>query len=265
MDSWFLIILLAGGLAGLGTGLLGVFITGFKIPFIGTCISHAAMAGVVWFSLLGFDPGLGAVFGSLAAAAGFSAIRPERVRLDRNVNLAAIFSLMMGLTFLGLGLNTGSRTEILSMLWGSILFASEQTVYVMAASTVVLIVFVFLFNNELKSMLFSRSIASATGTHDNFVYLLFMIITAVILAVDIQTVGGLMIFALLINPAAAAYQLFRSYWVILAGSGVLGVISSVGGFAVSYYFNLPTGACIVILSTLILLGAVVLRPLLHHD
>jgi manganese/iron transport system permease protein len=223
------------------------------------------MAGVVWFSLLGFDPGLGAVSGSVAAALGFSAIRPERIGLDRNVNLAAVFSLMMGLTFLGLGLNSGSRTELLSMLWGSILFASERTVYVMAASTAVLFIFVFLFNSDLKAMLFSRSIACSTGTHSSFVYLVFMIITAVILAVDIQTVGGLMIFALLINPAAAAYQLFRSYRVILAGSSIIGALSSIGGFLISYYFNLPTGACIVILSTLILFGSAAVRPLFRHD
>jgi manganese/iron transport system permease protein len=261
MDPFFYLVILAGAIAGASCGLLGVYIVGLRLPFIGICISHTAMAGTIYSYLLGLNPTVGPLVVSTAAAMSLAAVRPERSRLDPNVALAILFSLMLGLTFLGIGLVQGSRSEILGLLWGSILFVQKQNVLVIAVAATAFSVFALLFNKELKALLFSRTIASATGVHETFVYALFLGLCGVVLTVNLPLVGGLMIFSLITNPAAAAYQICRGHRAVVLTSTALGTLSAVGGFIASYYLNLPTGACIVLVSTALFAAAATHRTL----
>lgn len=251
MDPFFYLIIFAGAVAGASTGLLGVYIVGMRMPFIGTCISHAAMAGTVFSCLLGINPLIGAVAFSVASAISMAAIPPEKSRLDTNVGLAVMFSLMLGLTFLGMGLMENSRSEMLGLLWGSILFVRKKSVIAITAIGLLLVLFSVLFNKEMKVLLFSRSIASATGVHEGLVYCLFLALCGITLSVNLQIIGGLMIFSLITNPAAAAYQICRGHKAVVITSVLFGVLSTTAGFFLSFYLDLPTGACIVIVSTLI--------------
>ena len=261
MDPFFYLVIFAGAVAGASTGLLGVYIVGMRIPFIGICISHAAMAGIIFAGLLGLEsPTLGAITASVITSMSLAAIRPGESRLDTNVGLAILFSLMLGLTFLGMGLLQGSRSEILSLLWGSILFVQRRTAVIITVVALLLIVFTIVFNKELKVLLFSRSIAAVTGVHESFVCCLFLAMCGITLSVNLKMIGGLMIFSLITNPAAAAYQVCRGHKSVVITATFLGMLSAVGGFLVSFYSGkLPTGACIVIVSTVIFALAAMYR------
>jgi manganese/iron transport system permease protein len=251
MDPFFYLIIFAGAIAGASTGLLGVYIVGMRMPFIGICISHAAMAGTIFSCLLGINPIIGAIAFSVASAMSMAAISPEKSRLDTNVGLAIMFSFMLGLTFLGIGLVENSRSEMLGLLWGSILFVQKKSVIAITVIGLLLVLFSVLFNKEMKVLLFSRSIASATGVHEGFVYCLFLALCGITLSVNLQIIGGLMIFSLITNPAAAAYQICKGHKAVVITSMLFGILSTVAGFFLSFYLDLPTGACIVIVSTLI--------------
>ena len=251
MDPFFYLVILAGAIAGASCGLLGVYLVALRLPFIGVFISHTAMAGTVYAYLLGFNPTVGPILLSALAATSLAGLRPDRSRIDLNVALAILFSLMLGLTFLGIGLSTDSRSEIMALLWGSILFVRGGSVVIIAVAAVAFAVFAVAFNKELKVLLFSRTIASATGVHETFVYALFLALCGVILAVNLPLVGGLMIFSLITNPAAAAYQVCRGHKAVVIASTAFGTLSAVGGFMVSYWYDLPTGACIILASVVI--------------
>lgn len=265
MDSFFYLVIFAGAIAGGCTALLGVYIVGMRMPFIGTCISHAAMAGTIFAILIGINPTAGAITVSVITSMSLAAIRPSKSRLDTNVGLAILFSLMLGLTFLGMGLVQGSRSEVLGLLWGSILFVQKQTVVTITIMAVVLAAFTVVFNKELKVLLFSRSIACATGVHESFVYCMFLALCGIILSVNLKMIGGLMIFSLITNPAAAAYQICRGHKSVVLTAISLGVVTTVTGFLASFYLNLPTGACIVVVSTIIFGMAVAYRVILRKD
>ncbi|MFC1780681.1 metal ABC transporter permease [Planctomycetota bacterium] len=259
MDPYFYLVMLAGVIAGASTGLLGAFIVGMRVPFIGTCISHAAMAGFIYGSLLAFGNKAvesvttvaGGLFSSVLAALSLAAIRPEKSRLDVNVGLSIVFCLMLGLTFLGIGLNQESRSDMLSLLWGNILFVDMTRTITIAILALLLVCFTLFFSKEMKVLLFSRSIAAATGVHESFVYCLFLVLCGVILAINLPLIGGLMIFSLMTCPAAAAYQVCTGYRSVIITSTFFGMLSALAGFLVSFYSNLPTGACIVIVSVAI--------------
>jgi len=266
MNAYFLPILIVGIFAGLSIGLLSVFIVGMRMPFIGSCISHAAMVGAVYASLFHLDPTLGALGMSILAAAAVAIIRPHRPSLDANTGQAILLVFMMGLVFLAVGLEEGSRTEMLSLLWGSLLFADWRTVAVTGGLAVLLVGFVAAFEKELKAILFSRSLAVVTSPAAGPVYLLFLFFCGAVLAVNLQAVGGLLIFSLLVCPAAAAYQVCRGYRNVLLAAAGFGVLAATLGFLCSYVFDLPTGACTVLVGTAIFAACSLLRyPLKAYD
>lgn len=262
MDAFFYPVLLAGAISGAASAFLGVYIVGMRMPFIGTCIAHAAMAGTIFAVLIGANPLVGAVSLSILTALSLTTLHPHTARVDTNVGLAIVFSLMLGLTFLGMGLAEEGRGHMLAMLWGSILFVRKSTVIAITILAAALAVFAIVFNKELKALLFSRSLAAATGIHEQFVYGRFLVLCGLTLALNLEMIGGLMIFSLITNPAAAAYQICKGHRAVVAVSILLGMASAVGGFLVSFYTNLPTGACIVLLSTLIFAAAALGRRLL---
>lgn len=261
MDSFFYLVMFAGLVAGGSTALLGVYIVGLRMPFIGVCISHAAMAGAVLSILLGVNGMLGPALFSMVCSMSLAAIRPGRSRLDPNVALAILFNLMLGVTFLAIGLMRESRTEMLGLLWGSLLFVRPAGVATLSILAAVLAIFAVVFNKELKILLFSRTIASATGVHETFVYCLFLGLCGVILAVNLPLLGGLMIFSLMTCPAAAAYQICTGHRAVVLVATAFGMASALIGFLVSYYLDLPTGACIVITSTVVFAIAAIWRSL----
>jgi manganese/iron transport system permease protein len=107
------------------------------------------------------------------------------------------------------------------------------------------------FYKELRAILFSRLHAAAAGVHVTPVWTAFLILTSVVLTVTFQTVGGLMIYSLLTNPAVAAFLLVKGYGRALALSALFGLVSGLGVFLLAAATDLPTGAMIVILSSLL--------------
>lgn len=250
-------VICCGSLAGASTGLLGAYIVGMRIPFLGICVSHAALAGAVFGGLFGLTgvwllpPALA---GAVLAALLLGMFDPESTHIDPNVLMGILFSLTMGLAFLGLGLYSiygVSDNEVRSLLWGSLNFCRWSDFYIMAGAAVLEIAVMAAFYKELRAILFSRVHASAAGVPVSPVWTVFLILTSVVLTVNFQTVGGLMIYSLLTNPAVAAFLLVKGYGRVLALSAFFGLLSGLGGFMLAAATDLPTGAMIVILSSLI--------------
>jgi manganese/iron transport system permease protein len=263
IDPYFIPVIVAGVVGGGSTGLLGVYVVGMRIPLIGVAMAHAAMAGSIFAYLLGWPQTIVGLASATLAAFVVSLITQERSRISTDVALGVVFSLTMGLAFLGIGLVPGPKTEALRLIWGSILFVDWRDVLVITVTAVILIVFLSLFSKEMKSILFSRVLAKASGVHEGFVWMLFLAICGATLTVNLNIVGGLMIYSLMVSPAAAALQVCRSYSSALVTAVCLGSLSALGGFIAAYLFDLPTGACIVLFSSLLFAAAVACRQLLQ--
>jgi manganese/iron transport system permease protein len=260
--DYLLPILIAGILGGASAGLAGVYIVGMRMPFVGVCVAHAAMAGAIWGRLFGL-PELPSALGLAVVTSGSLAlIGRGRVRLDTGVALGVLFSLMMGFVFLGIGLSPGAKGPLLGLLWGSLVFVGWREVAWIAATSGALFAFVALFSKEMCAILFSRSLAAATGVRERFVLLAFFLLAGATLTVNLSTVGGLMIYSLISVPAAAAFQICRGYGPTALCSAGLGAACSVGGFLIAYAlrrWEVPVGACIVIVSVAVFVAAVGFR------
>lgn len=248
---------LAALFSGASVGLLGTYLVGFRMPFLAVAVSHAAMAGGIFACLLGWPVLPAALAASLIAAVSMVLLISGREKTDLNTLTSVLLSLTMGLAFLGIGLNDGDMTPMLGLLWGSILFVKPMDIVLIVILSAVLGLFIWFFRRKLDALLFSPLIAAASGINSKFLMMLFLIIASAIITVNLQIVGGLLIYCLLTNPAAAAYEISESMKAARIWSVVFGVLSAVGGFWASYVLDLPTGACIVLASCLIYGGAVI--------
>jgi len=262
---FWLPVMVGGTLAGASSGLLGTFIVGMRIPFLGVCVAHAALAGAVFGSLCGLEgqalllPALG---GSIVAALTLGLLDPHRVHLDDNAVLSFLFSATMGLAFLGIGLHGvlgRSDNDVRSLLWGSLNFCRWRDVWLMLASAGGLAAYIVIFFKELRAIMFSRLDAEAAGIRVKAVWSGFLVLVAVVLTVNFQTVGGLMIYSLISNPAAAAFQVVKGCRRTMLVSAGFGAASGLGGFLISAATDLPSGAVIVLVSSALLALAAIIR------
>ena len=242
--------IMASILGGASCGIVGVWVIMMRIPFVGVAMSHAAFAGAIFGLLFGINP-LVMALGFCFASSVLIGPMAEQAEMDVNISIGIIFSIMLGIAFLGMGLISGPKTEALKFIWGNILLISRFDVYLLLVVTVIVFLFLFLFFKEIQAVLFHREIARAVGIPEKSIFYLLLFLTGAVVTLNLNTVGGLLIFSLVINPPSAAYQLTYSLRQMFILSSVFAVASCLIGLLFSCLLNVPTGAVIIIASSVI--------------
>jgi len=250
---------LAAFLGGIACGTIGVFVVLMHMPFIGIAMSHAAFAGALLGLWLGFNPLVGAFVFSLLAAAVIGPLA-DRGGLSPEVSLGVIFSFMLGIGFLFMGIMPGTRSGALELLWGSILTNTGSDILVLAVVTVVVVVLVFTFFKEIQATVFNRKIALSVGLPATLILYGVLFLVGATVTASLRSIGGLLIFALILNPAAAAHQLTYNMKRMFILSATFGVLSGWIGLLLSYLFDIPSGATIVLTSSVIFILTAVFSP-----
>lgn len=257
-----LIIILSGTcLAGVVCSLIGTFIVRMKLTSLGFCMSHAAFAGSALGLALGLPPLWIALAFSILVAFILGPLT-DQSRLQPEIILGILFSLTMalGLTFLNFIPDSAMSTTAMSILWGSILGISYLDILRLAILTFSIILLVTIFFKEFHAIMFDRKMAEASGIPTKPFYYLILFLTGITVAVSLKLVGGLLIFALIVNPASAAYQFFYDFKKILLFSPLFGVLFSLTGLLLSFFLDFPVGSSIAIVSSVGFGIAVVLSP-----
>ncbi|MBN1515680.1 metal ABC transporter permease [Candidatus Sumerlaeota bacterium] len=254
MQLW----ILAALSSGFSSGLLGLYIVGMRMPFLGIGMAHAAMAGAVFASLAGWPLLPCALAGAVLAGGILAWIATTHVRSDLGVITSILLSFTMGLAFLGIGMHKGGEMSAFhSLMWGSMLLVKESDVKLLFLLGAAFLVFLYFCRRPLDTLLFSRGAARSCGLNEWPLLMLFMLLAALIITINLNITGGLLMYALLTNPAAAAFELAESMPSARRWAAGLGIASTLGGFGASYALDLPTGACIVMVSTLLYAAAAV--------
>jgi manganese/iron transport system permease protein len=251
--------ILSGVLGGIACATIGVFVVLMHMPFIGVCMSHAAFAGALLGLWLGFNPLIGAFGVSLAAAAVIGPLA-DRGELNPETSVGVIFSLMLGLAFLFMGLMPGTKSGALELLWGSILTNTRSDIMLLGITAVVVVGIVFIFYKEIQATIFHRDMALSVGIPATLFLYGILFLTGSTITVTLRSIGGLLIFSLILNPAAAAYQLTYNMSRMFLLAALFGVLSSLSGLLFSYLFNVPSGATIVVTSSVIFMLAAIFSP-----
>jgi len=245
--------------AGISCALIGVLVVTMRLSFIGVCMSHSAFAGALLGLVIGWNPLATAMLFSLAAAGALGPIA-DRGEFDPDTAMGVVFSSSLGLSFLLLALVPGPKTEALSLLWGSILTVTRTNLLLMAGVALGILVLLKLFYKEIEAVMFSRELALACGVPATAVFYGLLVASGLAITTSLSAIGGLLVFSLVINPAAAAYQIARNLKNMFLLAVTFGILSGWVGLALSCILNLPTGALIIVVSSIIFITATVFSP-----
>lgn len=246
---WALILpaAVAAALAGYTGGLLGVVALRLRLSALGYAMAHAAFAGAALGLLLGISPlGLALTF-SLVVAALLGPIS-ERTGLPTDTVLALLFPLTMALGFLFLALTPGLplTSPALTLLWGSLLGVGWSDVAALAGVALLASAFLLLFRREVWATLVERRLAEEAGVPARAILWALLFLLGAGVAAALRLVGGLLVYALLFLPSSAAAQLTFELRRQFLFAPLLGMVSALGGLALSFFANLPVGTAIAL-------------------
>ncbi|PTA69841.1 metal ABC transporter permease [Deinococcus arcticus] len=250
--------LLVSSLVGAACAVLSCFVTLKGWSLLGDAVSHAVLPGVVLAYLLGWPFVVGAfLFGLLSVSAiGFIGSR-SRVKEDTVIGVVftALFSL--GLVMIS---KISSEVHLSHILFGDVLgIGQSELLQTIIAGTLALAA-VLLLRKDLVLYIFDPSHARSIGLNTTLLYYALLAILALTIVTALQTVGVILVVAMLITPGATAYLLTDRFGHMLWLAVACGVLSSVLGTYASYFLDGATGACIVLTQSLLFGLAFVFAP-----
>lgn len=251
--------LLAGTVIGVVCAVVGVYVVLKGMSFIGAGISHASFGGVALGFVLGTNPVLTAVLFCMATAWGIGlASRKTRIKEDSAVGI--FFASTMALGVLLIGLMHGYTVDLFGYLFGSILAVTREDLWITVGVGVGILAVVGVFFKELLFVTFDAEMAAVTGLPAGRIYFLLISLVALTVVISMKVVGVVLVSALLVTPAAAAYQLTEDFRRMMTLSVLLGLASTIGGLLLSYKIDTASGATIVLLSTCMFMVAALFSP-----
>lgn len=251
-----------GMIGGATCGAIGVLVVLWRISFVGVCISHAAFAGALIALWLGAPPLAGGLAGSLGAAAMIGPLA-DRPTFSPDTAIGVIFSVMLSLAMLALGLLPGAKTEGLGLIWGSLLTVTTLDLWLMGGTALLLLLFLWLFFKEIQATLGQRQAAMAAGIPVRAIYYASLTMLGLVVAIALKAIGGLLIYSLIVIPAVAALQLTYRLATMFTIAALVGAVSSVIGLWLSFHLGIPTGTAIVLTAAALLLLVTLVSPKRH--
>lgn len=255
-------VLVGGALIGFTNGFLGAFIVLRRMALMADALSHSLLPGLaVAFILFGVAPlGLfaGALVAALFVALGAQLIaRSSRLKEDTALGILYTGAFSLGIVLIGI---FKPRIALDHYLFGNILGLSNADIWLVYGISLLVIPLLTALQRPLFLTIFDPTVAVSQGIKVNVLNLVLMVALVLTMIASVQAIGVIMVIGLLIVPAATVYLLCDSYPAMLWGGGALGTFGSCSGLLLSYWFNLPSGACIVLMLFVIICFAFLFSP-----
>jgi len=239
--------------ASVACGIVGSYVVVRRIASISGGLSHAAFGGVGLGYLLGFDPMLGATGFALACSLGLGmAERKLGPGLDTLIAMVWAVGMALGIVFISLA--PGYAPDLMSYLFGSLLFVPAHYVGMVLLLDAVIVVTVALLFKEFQAVSFDEEGARVAGVPVALIQHLLLALVALAVVTLIRVVGVILVIALLTIPAAVARQWTDTLIRMMVVATLVGAVCSTAGLFLSYWLadwfgvNLPTGPLIVLLA-----------------
>ncbi len=247
-------------LVGVLCSTMGTYVILRKLAFIGDGIAHASFAGIVIAYLRGIDYYFGAAVVAVVTALGIGFVhRRGKISLDTTIGV-----LFTGAFALGIFLMSRQRNyaiDLESFLFGDILSVGRRDLLtIVVLGLVVALLTVVLYRGLLYTS-FDPIVAQASGIDAGALEYALLVMLAFTIIISLQAVGIVLVAALLVTPAAAAYQLTTRFARMMALSAFFGAVCAVGGLYLSYFLRSSSGATIVLVATVLFFAAIGVKQL----
>ncbi|PTQ85147.1 iron/zinc/copper transport system permease protein [Trichococcus patagoniensis] len=245
-------------MVGISAGIIGSFIILRGMSLMGDAISHAVLPGVALSYMLGSSYIIGATVFGMASAALIGFVT-KHSRLKNDTAIGIVFSAFFALGIILISF-ARSSTDLYHILFGNVLAVRDSDMLLTAAVLIIVLIAVPLFYKQLKLTSFAPTIAKSYGWNTSAINYGLMFLLTLVAVTSLQTVGTILVIAMLITPAATAYQLTDKLLAMIVLSTVFGTLSSIVGLYFSYSYNLPSGATIVMAAAMFFIVAFIFAP-----
>ncbi|WP_062107534.1 metal ABC transporter permease [Bacillus niameyensis] len=250
--------LLTSIMVGIICGVIGCFIILRGMALMGDAISHAVLPGVAISYMFGVNFFIGAVFtGVLTAIAIGFVTQNSRIKHDTSIGIMFTAAFALGIIIITM---LKSSTDLYHILFGNVLAVRSSDMWITLFIGLIVLSAVYLFYKELLVSSFDSTMAAAYGLPVRFIHYFLMTLLTMVTVASLQTVGIVLVVAMLITPAATAYLLTERLWVMIFLASGIGALSSVIGLYFSFTYNLASGATIVLAATAIFTIVFLLSP-----
>ena len=259
MFSFLVHALLAALLSSVCLALFSPFVTLRRVSYLGEALSHIAFAGIALALLLGLNLQFTTLLFVIAVALAITWLARRRQLQEANT-ITIFLSVSMALGIILISLRRGYSFDLASYLFGNVLLASSADLWQLGALLAINLGFIGFFYKELFYLSYNADLAEFYRLPVRTVDRLFMILLAANIVITLRAAGIILVSAQLILPAATAFNLVRPLDHAVAACALIAILAAAGGFALSWWLNLPTGANIVLLEFFLYLLSLLLRP-----
>ena len=243
---------------GIVGGAVGCFIILRGMSLMGDAISHAVLPGVAISFILGIDFFIGAIIFGLLASTMITYIKSNSIiKSDTSIGITFSSFLALGIILIGVA---NSSTDLFHILFGNILAVQDMDMWITIIVSLLVLATITIFFRPLLLTSFDPISAKSMGVKVTFYHYLLMVILTLVSVTAMQSVGTILIVALLITPAATAYLYANSLKTMILISSALGALASVLGLFIGYSFNIAAGSSIVLTSALFFLISFFIAP-----
>lgn len=243
---------------GIVGGAVGCFIILRGMSLMGDAISHAVLPGVAISFILGINFFIGAIIFGLLASTIITYIKSNSIiKSDTAIGITFSSFLALGIILIGVA---NSSTDLFHILFGNILAVQDMDMWITIIVSLLVLATITIFFRPLLLTSFDPILAKSMGVKVTFYHYLLMVILTLVAVTAMQSVGTILIVALLITPAATAYLYANSLKTMIFLSSGFGALASVLGLFIGYSFNIATGSSIVLTSALLFLISFFIAP-----
>jgi manganese/iron transport system permease protein len=251
--------LLIAVMSSIVCGVIGCYVVLRGMAFIGDAVAHAVFPGLAVAFLISGNLVLGGTIAGVITAV-LVALFSQNRRLKEDSIIGVFFVAAFALGIVVISQAPGYAGSLQQFLFGSITGIPDEDLYVVGGTGVIILLIAFLLHKELVAITLDREMARSMGVKVFWLDIVLYVLVTLAVVISVQTIGNILVLALLITPAAAARLLTDRLGVMMLLAPVIGGVSALVGLYVSWSWDLPTGGTIVLVLTVAFLGAWVLAP-----
>ncbi|MUL37083.1 metal ABC transporter permease [Gloeocapsopsis dulcis] len=247
-------------LVGVICAIVGSYLMVQRLALLGDAISHSVLPGLAIAFIIGADIFVGAFIAGVISTLAIALIR-TRSPIKEDAAMGIVFSAFfaLGITLITIVQKT-NKIDLNHFLFGNILGVTSQDVWNTAIISLFVIAVVFLLYKELLFYTFDPVGAQAAGLPVNLLNFGLMVLIALTIVASLTAVGVILVLALLITPGATAYLLVKRLNQMMILGAIIGIVASISGMYLSYFYNLPSGPAIVLVASGIFVLALLFSP-----
>ncbi|MCX7680240.1 MAG: metal ABC transporter permease [Spirochaetes bacterium] len=239
---------LASILLGVLFGVLSFIVVARKMSFLGAGIAHTAFGGVALGIFLNTNPFLSAlVFCALSAIVIAKLTRLGKMSHDVGIGIFFAFSMALGVILIKL--KKAYTFDVQGYLFGNILAVTSLDLFLALGVLALFLPFVVFFIHRILFVTIDEEVATVSGVHTQFIDTALSAFLAAIIVISMKIVGIILVSALVVLPASFGILLTKNFRVVIASGIFFSVCTMCGGLMLSYYFDTPAGATMVVLGT----------------